>query len=182
MIRGPARAGGFTLIEILIVVVIIGIITAGAVLSLDLSGRDSGLTDERDRLAALIDYARERAELQTLEYGIHCTPTGYRFVVYDPRHAAWLPDTLDEVLRAPRRLPAGLYLSLMVEGRAVVLDAPPQAPAAETLTPQVLLLSSGEVNSFALTLQRAGTHHSVTLRTNADGSGIEAGALVTGTT
>jgi type II secretion system protein H len=177
MTRRLARAGGFTLIEILVVVVIIGIITAGAVLSLGLTGGDSGLTDERDRLAALIDYARERAELQTLEYGIHCTPTGYRFVVYDPRHAAWLPDMLDDVLRAPRQLPAGLFITLVVEGREVVLDTPRQAQTPETLTPQVLLLSSGEVNAFALTLKRAGTNRSVTLRTNADGSGIEVGAL-----
>jgi hypothetical protein len=45
------------------------------------------------------------------------------------------------------------------------------------VTPQVLLLSSGEINSFALTLKRAGTSRSVTLRTNQDGSGVEVGDI-----
>ncbi len=177
MHRRSAGAGGFTLVEILVVIVIIGVIAAGALLSLSSTGRDSGLTQERDRLAALIDYARERAELQTLEYGIRCTPTGYRFLVYDPRLAAWLPDTLDDVLRTPRELPSGLLITLAVEGREIVLEAPKEAQAPEPVTPQVLLLSSGEINSFALTLKRAGTSRSVTLRTNQDGSGVEVGDI-----
>jgi hypothetical protein len=122
---------------------------------------------------ALIDYARERAELQTLEYGIRCTPTGYRFLVYDSRLATWVPDSLDAILREPRQLPAGLFITLVVEGHEIVLDEPRQPKASEAPTPQVLLLSSGELNSFALTLKRAGTSSSVVLRTNKDGSGVE---------
>ena len=175
--RRLTRAGGFTLIEILVVILIVGILAVGAVLSLGGVGRDSGLEQERDRLAALIDYARDRGEVQTLEYGIHCTPTGYRFLIYDPRQAIWVPDTLDDVLRAPRELPAGLLITLMIEGREVVLDDPKAAPGAAPLTPQVLLLSSGEINSFVLTLRRAGTRRSAALRTSSDGSGVEVGAV-----
>mgnify|MGYP001480114567 CR=1 FL=1 len=74
---------GFTLVELMVVIVIIGLVAAGTLLSLGSSGRDSQLEQERDRLAALIDYVRERAALQTIEYGLRCEQGGFRFVMYD---------------------------------------------------------------------------------------------------
>ncbi len=126
---------GFTLLELLVVIVIIGIVIAGAILSLGATGRDRGLQEERDRLTALIDYVRDRGALMTTEYGILCGQHGYRFVYYDDRTQQWQPETLDDTLRE-RKLPEGLSLQLVVEGRAVVLDdATLQvAPSAGALT------------------------------------------------
>jgi type II secretion system protein H len=112
---------GFTLIEIMIVVVIIGVLVIGAILSLGATGKDSGLEQERDRLAALIAYGRERGAMLTLEYGIRCGQHGYRFAYYDNRLMQWSPETVDETLHL-RRLPAGLQLRLVIEGHPIVLD------------------------------------------------------------
>jgi type II secretion system protein H len=112
---------GFTLLELMVVVVIIGIVIAGAILSLSSTGRDGQLEQERDRLTALISYVRERGAMMTLEYGIRCGQHGYRFVYYDNLTMQWLPETLDDTLR-PRKLPAGLDLQLVIEGRPIVLD------------------------------------------------------------
>jgi type II secretion system protein H len=112
---------GFTLVEIMVVVVIIGILVIGAILSLGATGKDSGLEQERDRLAALIAYGRERGAMLTLEYGIRCGEHGYRFVFYDNRLMQWSPETVDDTLHL-RRLPAGLELRLVIEGHQIVLD------------------------------------------------------------
>ena len=120
-----ARAAGFTLIELLVVIFIIGLVATGAFLSLGGNGRDSQLEQERDRLSGLIDYVRERAALQTVEYGLRFQQDGYQFVMYDSRQDQWTLDPLDDTLRA-RALPAGLDFQLKVEDKAIVL---PQRPA-----------------------------------------------------
>jgi general secretion pathway protein H len=119
--RAPARPqGGFTLIEIMIVVVIIGVISAGVLLSVNLTGRDRDLEKESERLLSLVNYAREQAELQTREYGILFHDDGYQFVAYDVRRGHWRDLYEDEILRL-RKLPEGLNLKLVVDARPVVL-------------------------------------------------------------
>jgi type II secretion system protein H len=115
------RARGFTLLELLVVIVIIGIVISGTLLALGATGQDRGLQEERDRLTALVDYVRDRGALMTTEYGILCGQHGYRFVYYDDRTMQWAPETLDDTLRE-RKLPDGLSLQLIVEGRTVLLD------------------------------------------------------------
>ena len=174
--RRDARTlrAGFTLIELMVVMVIIGVVVAGTLLSLGSVGRDSELEKERDRLYALIDYVRERAALQTVEYGLRCEQGGFRFVMYDSRQASWIEDPLDESLRA-RTLPAGLDLSLKIEDRQIVLPKHTQASGSAAkgsaakggrpldLTPQIMLFSSGDLTSFKLTLARAAAGRSALL-------------------
>ena len=118
--RGPANAAGFTLIEIMVVVFIIGIISAGVLLSVNLTGRDRDLEKESDRLFSLINYAREQGELQTREYGVIFHDDGYQFVAYDVRRSVWREVYEDEVLRI-RKLPDGLNFKLIVDSRPVNL-------------------------------------------------------------
>jgi general secretion pathway protein H len=129
------QSAGFTLIEILVVVLIIGILSAGVLLSINLTGRDVELERESDRLLALVNYAREQAELQTREYGVVFHDDGYQFVAYDVRRGAWRGLFEDDALHT-RRLPDGLSISLTVESRPVVLtptgDIKPESkPAAK---------------------------------------------------
>ena len=182
MSRPPAarrRLAGFTLIELLVVLVIIGVVIGATLLSFGGRGRDSQLEQERDRLAALIGYVRERAALQTVEYGLRCEQGGFRFVMYDTRKSLWVEDPLDDALRA-RALPAGLGIALSVEDRPIILPArtdPAKRDAVADLTPQVMLFSSGELTRFKLTLTRSAAGRTAIL-TGTPAGKVDAGPIV----
>jgi general secretion pathway protein H len=179
---------GFTLIELMVVVLIIGLMAAGVVLSVGITGRDTDLEKESDRAFSLIKYAREKAELQTREFGLYCGDRDYRFVTFDPRKQIWRPVDEDEALRA-RKLPEGLRLHLVVEGREVVLKAPDEKKAKKTkeelekeqraFQPHIMLFSNGDLTSFALTLERDEPVRSVTIKSTDKGE-VEAGKLIEG--
>jgi general secretion pathway protein H len=129
--RRAARAAGFTLLEILVVVLIIGIVTAGMLLSMSFAGKDTDLQTESKRLLSLMDYAREQAELQTRDYGIFFGEHGYEFVVYDVRTGAWRRVFEDDALRE-RKLPDGLDFKLVVDARPIVLSDDMTVPPARS--------------------------------------------------
>jgi general secretion pathway protein H len=169
-----ATSGGFTLVEILVVVVIIGIITIGALLSMSFIGPDRELHTEGDRIADLMNYAQDQGELQTREMGLYCTDHSYKFLAFDARRNLWVPIDDDDALRA-RTLPDSIKLQLVVEGREVVLasladeqknsgaSSSASSSAPSTLQPHVMIFSNGDLTSFKLTLGRDGTDQTVTL-------------------
>ena len=78
------RSKGFTLVEILVVLVIMAIVISLAVLSIGVTGRDSQLDEESRRIEGLVDILHERALLEGRDFGLRIEPTAYEFVVYSP--------------------------------------------------------------------------------------------------
>lgn len=166
--RNPSIRG-FTLIEILVVLLIIGILVTGAALSLGVLGRDSTLQKESDRLSALMDYLRDQATLQNREFGVRCFAGGYEFLAYDTRTATWQRIKDDDAMR-PRLLPTGVSLQVSIEGRDLVL--PREQAKPDELAPQIMLFSSGDLNLFELTLRRAATGEGIRFAPAADSDRI----------
>ena len=145
MQRPPPKASrGFTLIEVLVVLLIIGLTVGFVTLSIGTGGAARQTEEEARRLAALIELAREEAVLRSQELAIEFRRDGYRFLQLSEEK--WLPLGDDELLRR-RVLPSGIELALELEDDEVVLSAEP-----EKETPHVFLLSSGESSPFVVTL------------------------------
>jgi general secretion pathway protein H len=147
------QAGGFTLIEIMIVVFIIGLITAAAVITFGGDRRDTELDKEAQRLDALFDYVREQAELQTRDYGFRVNAKGYSFVTFDVLQNQWREADEDDALRL-REFPDGILPEVIVEGRAIVLDR--KEPSVKDFKPQIMIFANGDLSSFEVSLQREG--------------------------
>lgn len=151
-----ARAQGFTLLEVLVVLVIIGIITSMAVVSTHVLGGDHEMDQEAERLCAVLGQAREDAMLEGRDVALRIDAHGYDFLRLDRRTAQWEVVADDPLLRE-RSFPDGVEAALWLESRPVTLrqrSAPTgQAPAE----PQVIVQASGDLVPFELVLTRAGT-------------------------
>jgi len=152
------RNKGFTLIEILVVVLIIAVVVSLTVLSVNATGRDSQLDVESRRIEGLMGLLHERALLEGRDFGLRIEPTAYEFVVYDPRRNRWMMLDQEREYRH-RELPKGVSFQLELDSQVVVLkpidrnfnsDAAPPAP-------QVAIAASGDGTPFRLTLQRDAT-------------------------
>jgi general secretion pathway protein H len=146
-----ARSAGFTLIELMLVVFIIGLISAAAVITFGGDRRDTELDREAERLDALLDYVREQAELQTRDYGFRVNQEGYSFVVFDVLQNQWRIAGEDDALRA-REFPEGLEPQVVVEGRPIVLDQ--KKRGIDDFKPQVSIFANGDLSSFEVSLRR----------------------------
>ena len=165
-----SRIRGFTLIEILVVLVIISIITAVAVLSLGSLGGNSAAKHAAEQLADLTDLASQQAVMRGQQYGLRIAPHGYTFLLYNGHD--WSPIQNDDLLRA-RQLDNSVTLSLQLEGTPITLPSNGQH-TAETddsimdagkpeLKPQIMLLSSGEITPFKISVRDAGQNPPYTI-------------------
>lgn len=158
--RAAHAASGFTLLEVLVVIVIVGIITSMAVISVKVLGGDHEMDQEAARLQAILLQSREDAMLVGTDVGLRLDRQGYDFLRYDSRKELWLTVSDDPMLR-PRALPAGLTLQLRLEGRDVVFrknDDTDLLKAGEpVIQPQVVVQASGDLVPFDIFLRRDGT-------------------------
>jgi general secretion pathway protein H len=134
------RSLGFTLFEILVALVIIGLIVGVATLAIGNPAPDK-LREETRRLEAVMNLAQEEAILQSRDFGITFWQQGYSFQEFFEGN--WLKVEKDRTLRS-YQLPQGMRLQLALEGIDVVMSA------VEPEKPQVFILSSGEISQFKL--------------------------------
>jgi len=147
---GGRRASGFTLLELLVVLLIFGLLVGFAVLAVGGSASRQ-MEQEARRLVELAGLARDESLLTGQARALGFSRDGYAFleqVFLDDQRVTWVP--LERAPLTPRSLERlGLELRLRQEGRAVPLDD--RADRA-----QVLFNGAGELTPFELDLRPDG--------------------------
>ena len=148
---------GFTLIEILVVVVIVAVLMSAVTLSFPPAG-DKLLKEQADRFSALIGLAQDEAILQSRELALEVNKAGYIF--YRNVDNSWA--TFTEAPFAKREFPAEISSKIYIDGIAIDLED------RDENNPQVIILSSGEMTPFSYKLGYKNKSE-VTLKVNAVG-------------
>ncbi len=153
------RQNGFTLLELLVVVVIVAILFTYTTLAIRSDTPEEIIKKEAQRMERLVQLALEEAILRGEEYGIEIFLDGYRFLRFDVTENRWLPLSDDKILRQ-RELPLEMELEMNLEDTEIVIELASEPMSEQELDlnidndendedekakPQIFLLSSGEI-------------------------------------
>jgi general secretion pathway protein H len=157
-LKTSAGENGFTLLELLVVVVIVAILFTYTTLAIRSDSPEDIIKKEAQRMERLVQLALEESILRGEEYGIELFTDGYRFLRFTQNQ--WQPLSEDKILRA-RELPLDMEMEIRLEETEIVIDLSAESAAEEKLAlsadagsgdeeenkpkPQIYLLSSGEI-------------------------------------
>jgi len=171
------RQCGFTLLELLVVVVIVAILFTYTTLAIRSDSPEDIIKKEAQRIGRLIELALEESILRGEEYGIEFSTSSYRFLRFEENQ--WSALGSDRILRE-RELPLEMELELRLEETEIVMDFSMEKNTNDDGTdkeekdepePQVFLLSSGEVTpEFDVRFYILGVETSYIVKANFDGS------------
>ncbi len=149
-IRVHQKHRGFTLIEIMVVMVIIGIVATTATLVISGNQERRALENEARKLIAVLQLVQDEAVFQNLEIGVRLEREGYHFRGLDEANLAWVE--LPQQYLRPREFPE--WLELEFDGLDRGLEIRTLDPDQELdFFPQLLFFSSGESTPFQLSLK-----------------------------
>jgi len=144
---------GFTLIEVLLVVLLIGIVTGIVLLAASPNDSSRVVSNEAERLADALNLASDEAVNNNQQMGLLLDEKSYYFVTLDEQSQTW--EASSEPLFSLHELAPTVSLHLLKDDsqKVVVLDSNKDKDnEQQAITPQVLLLSSGESSSVILEL------------------------------
>lgn len=155
MYHDRTASKGFTLLEIVVVIAIIGIVMSLAVISLNPDKEDE-LKTEADRLVALASLAAQESVMLSREYALELSHDGYDFLVFEEQQ--WSP-VEDKIFR-PRNLPQGIYMDVFFEGEEYDFFSDGNKNEEEEHKPRIFMLSSGEMTPFEIIIHSEDIAHS----------------------
>jgi general secretion pathway protein H len=149
---------GFTLLEIIVVVVIIGLVLTIAIPRLYRHNPESILEQEARRLARKIELAGQEAMLKSSQLGLQIKENTYRFLRFEENK--WV-QPYEEILNQ-YKLKNEISMDLALEGIPIKIGTEQKKDA-----PQILILSSGEYSPFEIIFRnRSKTESYISLSVN----------------
>lgn len=156
---------GFTLLEILLVVALIGLAATAVTLTIGRSGPEDKMVTEGQRFIALFQLVQEETELAGQELGLRVEDHGYLWVALDGE-GKWQPLADDRYL-TEKRFDDSISLTLALddlpfqqeerlsEGGKLFEDKPlfEEQGEEQKYEPQVLIFPGGEATPFSLTFK-----------------------------
>lgn len=170
------KNSGFTLIEIMMVILVIGFMASLVQFNYSGDRPEDKLKQASERFVGIFDLAAEYALLNNVEIGLIVTDNRYEFLGYDGAHWSTIAD---QPLLAARTLPEGIELILKLDD--LPIEEPPlfnvsayvkqqkdalennaddnspnntadnKAVTSKKRIPQVYILSGGDISAFSLT-------------------------------
>jgi general secretion pathway protein H len=138
-------ARGFTLIEILVVMLVIGIAVGVIGFSFSASNSYYSANAYAQRVAQRIEMARDRAIQSNSEWGMFVEEDNYRFANFDPINGEWF-DFTNKPFNAEKT-------NYTLNFKVTIEDYPGQVESDDEELPDLIFFSSGEVSPFALDLK-----------------------------
>jgi general secretion pathway protein H len=142
------RIRGFTLIEILVVVLVVSILMGVVVSSFTGVDREQTFRGYAERLALRIEIARDKAMQANREWGVYLDREGVRFAEFDEINGEWVPRSEKPFM--PDSFDTEVEFRVEVEEIPGALDQ--QADADDEDLPSIVLFSSGETTPFEITI------------------------------
>lgn len=147
--RRPSLTGnrGFTLIEILVVLVLVVVLASVVALSIGQGSLRRDLINEAQRFHQVLRMAADEAVYQNVEIGVRLDEGGYEFLGYSEEKQQWVE--LPQPFLKRRQFPDWVELEFTREAGRVNLPLDEES-GNNAKIPQLLLLSSGESTPFRI--------------------------------
>ncbi|SEL57335.1 type II secretion system protein H (GspH) [Colwellia chukchiensis] len=159
-------ATGFTLIEVMLVILLIGVMLSAVQFSFSSSKPEQQLAQTSARFAQVFEVAAEYGLLNNIELGVFIDENSYQFLGYNG--VQWAK-VADKPLFDPFTLPEAITLHLQLDDLPIdepllfdssllntqAEDDEFREDAEKKLIPQIYILSGGDITPFSLTFSLA---------------------------
>lgn len=155
------RHAGFTLLEVLLVALLMGLVAAAVTISINVAGPEQALKKQAQRFMSATEMVLDESVLSGQFIGIVIDEDEYQFVFY--KEGKWMPVEQDRLL-ATQQMEPGVVLDVVIDGMPLVqedeqdeswfdepfIDEESEEEKKKHPEPQILLFPSGEMTPFEL--------------------------------